>query len=109
MTLGPGIIPGWQPAEQGSERASSGFAKKTGAGHGFHSTSFAGCRSGSHGIRSPFEDKWERFRHFQDILLYRRAKIKRISFFTKPRSSAAVKCRTGNARYLIKRVKRSAA
>jgi hypothetical protein len=109
MTLGPGIIPGWQPAEQGREIASSGFAKKTGASHGFHSTSFAGCRSGSHGIRSPFEDKWERFRHFQDILLYRRAKIKRFSFFTKPRSSAAVKCRSGNARYLIKRVKRSAA
>jgi len=109
MTLGPGIIPGWQPAEQGREIASSGFAKKTGASHGFHSTSLAGCRSGSHGIRSPFEDRWERFRHFEDILLYRRAKIKRFSFSMKPRSSAAVKHRSGNARYLIKRVKRSAA
>jgi hypothetical protein len=77
MTLGPGIIPGWQPAEQGRENASSGFDNKTGASHGFHSTSFAGCWSGSHGIRSPFEDKWEQFRHSGNILLYRRAKIKR--------------------------------
>jgi len=77
MMLGPGIIPGGQPAGQGRENASSGFAKKTGASHGFHSTSFAGCRSGSHGIHSPFEDKWERFRHSVDILLYRRRKIKR--------------------------------
>ncbi|MBI2179501.1 MAG: hypothetical protein HYU31_01620 [Deltaproteobacteria bacterium] len=91
MTLGPGIIPGWQPAEQGREKASSGFAKKTGVSHGFHSTSFARCRSSSLGIRSPFEDKWERFRRFEDILLYRRAKIKRYSFLLKPRSSAAVK------------------
>jgi len=28
MTLGPGIIQGWQPAEQGREKVSSGFAKK---------------------------------------------------------------------------------
>src|SRR3990172_4943557 len=90
MTPGPGIIPGGQPAEQGRENASSGFARKTGASHGFHSTSFAGCRSGSHGIRSPFEDSWERFRHSKDILLYRHGKIKRFSFLLKPRSSAAV-------------------
>jgi len=77
MTLGPGIILSGQPAGQGRKNASSGFAKKTGASHGFHSTSFAGCRSGSHGIRSPFEDKWERFRHSKDILLYRLGKIKR--------------------------------
>jgi len=76
MTLGPGIIPGWQPAEQGRAKTSSGFAKNTGVSYGFHSTSFGGCRSGSHGIHSPFEDKRERFRHFKDILLYRLAKIK---------------------------------
>jgi hypothetical protein len=80
MTLGPGIIPGWQPAEQGREKASPGFAEKTGVTHGFHSTSFAGCRSGSHGIRSPFKDKWERFRRSKDIVLYRGAKIKRFHF-----------------------------
>jgi hypothetical protein len=90
MTLGPGIIPGWQPAEQRRQKVSSKFAKKTGVSHGFHSTSFAGSWSGSHGIRSPFEDKWERFRHSKAILLYRRAKIKRFSFLTKPRSFAAV-------------------
>lgn len=90
MTVGSAIIPGWQPAEQGREKASSGFAKKTGASHGFHSTSFAGSRSGSHGIRSPFKDKWERFRHSEDILLYRRAKIKRFSFLMKPCSSGAL-------------------
>ncbi len=77
MTLGPGLIPGWQPEEQGREKPSPGFANKTGVSHGFHSTSFAGCRSGSHGIRSPFGDKWERFRHSTAILLYRRRKIKR--------------------------------
>ena len=88
--MGSGIIRGRQPAEQGRGKDSPGFANKTGASHGFHSTSFAGCWSGSHGIRSPFEDRWERFRQFKDILLYRRAKIKRYSFLLKPRSSVAV-------------------
>ena len=87
--MGSSIIPGRQPADQGRGKASSGFANKTSASHGFHSTSFAGCWSGSHGIRSPFEDRWERFRHFEDILLYRRAKIKRFSFFMNRRSSGA--------------------
>ena len=87
--MGPGIIRGRQPAEQGRKKSSSGFANKTGESHGFHSTSFAGCWSGSHGIRSPFKDRWERFRHFEDILLYRHVKIKRFSFFVNPRASGA--------------------